>query len=195
MNYFNSHVWSSQQTCRKREKEGNANSLWRPLTLKTRQASPSLGLWDPGQWSVPQHHWKPFREGCQLPAGIKNICGGLPEDGQLISSLTCSKCFLWLKPALQSLLHGIHDLDPYGYSFPVSCFVTVLLVCTEKENKNNCFTNHYCAFTRAEFMPSSSPLRRFLDKVAKCFPLYSAPWEVTSTYCIRPYPILCESAH
>lgn len=131
MNYFNSHVWSSQQTCRKWEKEGNANSLWRPLTLKTRQASPSLGLWDPGQWSVPQHHWKPFREGCQLPAGIKNICGGLPEDGQLISSLTCSKCFLWLKPALQSLLHGIHGLDPYGYSFLVS-FVTVLLVYTKR---------------------------------------------------------------
>lgn len=174
------------------KRERNANSLWRHLILETGWESPSLGLWDPGQQTVPHHHWKPFSEWCQLPTGIKNMCGRLPEDRQLIHSLTRSKCCPWLKSVLKIAYMEHMLLTP----FPEPCCVTMLLICTERQYKNNFFTNHCCVFWRIEFMASSSPLK-FLRKSCKHFLLCSVCWEnkYEAYLCLLHKTLSCVSAH
>lgn len=80
--------------------------------------------------------------------------------------------------------------------FPEPCCVTMLLICTEREYKNNFFTNHCCVFWRIEFMASSSPLK-FLRKSCKHFLLCSVCWEnkYEAYLCLLHKTLSCVSAH
>ena len=134
-----------------------------------------------GHWIVPHHHWKLVRElPCQLLAGTRNIYRGLPQERQLIHSLTCSKCCPWLKSDLQSCLHGTH--------------VTGLPMFTKRQYKNYYFINHCCVGIRHGLIHSTEEISQ--DKLQMLPSLFCPHGELSNPPLpIAEAPILCVSAH